>query len=551
MSPRPKKPIESPESGLEDKPVSVVEKKTTAKPVNGRQPRRTSTARKTTKNILRQGDDDLINQDEPDEVSLAQTSDEWSEFALEDPLKILEDPAVAVELSEDPVRLYLKEIGQIHLLDADSEFRLAAMIEAERFVDTLRQHVGGQSKQDEITALFESLADKTIISWNRLVEDARGYNHSEPPDLSLVLAEAQQLRRTWQIVEPSYLRHYLDNGQWGKDSLWDAVARNAFNLFLALHLLPTPLANKLLEQVRKTGQMPPLDFLIKNLPQVDDLENELEGVKFRAEEANAQLIRANLRLVVSIAKRYLGRGISFLDLIQEGNLGLLRAVNKFDSTRGFKFSTYATWWIRQSISRYIAEQARTIRIPVHLFEAITRLLRVQRSLVQKLGREPTNEELVLESDQLEKTDVDAIRKFLGGDGALDPEIMRRWVAATAKVQRILQSAEEPVSLERPVGDEESSQLGDFIEDDDALEPMDAAAREMLREQVQSALAALSERERQVLELRFGLIDGKDHTLEEVSRYFNVTRERIRQIEAKALRKLRHPTRSRNLREYLS
>ncbi|NLF51755.1 MAG: sigma-70 family RNA polymerase sigma factor, partial [Leptolinea sp.] len=376
MSPRPKKPIESPESGLEDKPVSVVEKKTTAKPVNGRQPRRTSTARKTTKNILRQGDDDLINQDEPDEVSLAQTSDEWSEFALEDPLKILEDPAVAVELSEDPVRLYLKEIGQIHLLDADSEFRLAAMIEAERFVDTLRQHVGGQSKQDEITALFESLADKTIISWNRLVEDARGYNHSEPPDLSLVLAEAQQLRRTWQIVEPSYLRHYLDNGQWGKDSLWDAVARNAFNLFLALHLLPTPLANKLLEQVRKTGQMPPLDFLIKNLPQVDDLENELEGVKFRAEEANAQLIRANLRLVVSIAKRYLGRGISFLDLIQEGNLGLLRAVNKFDSTRGFKFSTYATWWIRQSISRYIAEQARTIRIPVHLFEAITRLLRV-------------------------------------------------------------------------------------------------------------------------------------------------------------------------------
>jgi len=267
--------------------------------------------------------------------------------------------------------------------------------------------------------------------------------------------------------------------------------------------------------------------------------------------AREHLITANSRLVISVAKKYMGRGVPFLDLIQEGNIGLIRATKKFDYRRGHKFSTYATWWIRQSISRYIAEQARTIRIPVHLFEAITRLLRLQRVLVQQLGREPNIEELALQAEYLSQDDLDAIRNAMSNNEPVDPAVQRRWSWATAKVQRILQAAEEPISLERPVGDEDSSQLGDFIEDDDALEPMDAAAREMLREQVQDALAAISERERQVLELRFGLVDGKDHTLEEVSRYFNVTRERIRQIEAKALRKLRHPTRSRYLKEYLS
>ncbi|HEX9013923.1 MAG TPA: sigma-70 family RNA polymerase sigma factor [Anaerolineaceae bacterium] len=491
-----------------------------------------------------------VMREEPDEQVLSQQIEEWGDLAGEDTLEILEDPVLAVELSEDPVRLYLKEIGQIHLLDADSEFRLAARIEADRHVEILLHQPGHTPRGNKAyNQLYHTLCEELISSWTRLQEDAQNLT-TTAPDLSLILSEAQMLRKQWQSEDPSYLRAYLDNGLWGKDAPWEGLVRNAFAMFICLYVLPTSTAEKLLRFLQKNEHLPSLDSFDDHLPDEEIMKDEVDGIRRRADEANQTLIRANLRLVVSIAKRYLGRGISFLDLIQEGNLGLLRAVTKFDPTRGFKFSTYATWWIRQSISRYIAEQARTIRIPVHLFESITRLLRVQRTLVQALGREPTNEELALEGGFLSEADTQVIRKTKEEKSALDPAVQRRWAWSAAKVQRILQSAEEPVSLERPVGDEDSSQLGDFIEDDEALEPMDAAAREMLREQVQTALAALSERERQVLELRFGLIDGKDHTLEEVSRYFNVTRERIRQIEAKALRKLRHPTRSRHLREYL-
>jgi RNA polymerase primary sigma factor len=268
--------------------------------------------------------------------------------------------------------------------------------------------------------------------------------------------------------------------------------------------------------------------------------------------AQNELSRSNLRLVVSVAKRYIGRGMSLLDLIQEGNLGLLRAVEKFDYRLGFKFSTYATWWIRQSISRAIADQARTIRIPVHMVETINRLLRIQRRLTQELGREPTAEEIAVEMDFIEPEEERlAIREALFAGRPLDPMQKRTLKRAAAKVRRILRVSQEPMSLEMPVGNEENSSLGDFIEDDSLPPPADAASQQLLREQMQEILEQLSERERKVLEMRFGLMDGTSHTLEEVGQEFGVTRERIRQIEAKALRKLRHPIRSRKLRDYLS
>ena len=265
--------------------------------------------------------------------------------------------------------------------------------------------------------------------------------------------------------------------------------------------------------LKEIGKIP----LLKPHEEIEYAKRMLEG----DEIAKQRLVEANLRLVVSIAKRYVGRGMLFLDLIQEGNLGLIKAVEKFDYERGFKFSTYATWWIRQAITRAIADQARTIRIPVHMVETINNLIRVSRQLLQELGRDPKPEEIAKEMDMSEE-----------------------------KVREIMKIAQDPVSLETPIGEEEDSHLGDFIPDEDALAPAEAAAYSLLKDQIEEVLGSLNEREQKVLKLRFGLEDGRARTLEEVGKEFDVTRERIRQIEAKALRKLRHPSRSKKLRDYL-
>jgi RNA polymerase primary sigma factor len=271
----------------------------------------------------------------------------------------------------------------------------------------------------------------------------------------------------------------------------------------------------------------------------------------QGQRARKRLSEANLRLVVSVAKRFVGRGMSFLDLIQEGNIGLMRAVEKFDHRLGFKFSTYATWWIRQAISRAIADQARTIRIPVHMVETINKVSRVSRRLQQELGREPTDEEIALEMGMLEEGEKKAVESAWLNSTPMDPLLSRKLNRAAVKVRRILSVSQEPMSLETPIGTEENSSLGDFIEDESVPGPVDAASLQLLREQMKAILDGLSERERNVIERRFGLKDGQARTLEEVGQEFGVTRERIRQIEAKALRKLRHPQRSRQLKDYLT
>lgn len=460
----------------------------------------------------------------------------------------LRDSSLTAELIADPVRLYLKEIGQVKLLNADDEFHLATMIEAERLIGAVENRPM-RAKLTKERAVYCRFTADTITAWKRLLEDAARFD-CEAPNLSQLLDEARKLRVSFELGAPSYLRSYLNNGLWGTDELWNEVARQAYSVFLGFYLLPSECAKWLFQRFNMRDCLPSQQTLIAHFPLDDCLRQEIDSVRARSDEARQILIRSNLRLTVSVAKRYLNRGIDLQDLIQEGNIGLMRAVERFDPRRGFRFSTYAAWWIRQSINRSIAEQARTIRIPVHLFEAINRVIKAQRALTQQFGRAPTTEEIALKANYLPAADVEAVLRAYAENKPLDETLKQKLANAAQKVDRAFSAMEEPLSIDRPIDDEDASDLGDFLEDEGALSPIDAAMCDMLKMQVRDALTTLSDREREVLELRFGLADGREYTLEEVSARFHVTRERIRQIEAKALRKLRHPSNSEPLRDYL-
>jgi RNA polymerase primary sigma factor len=463
----------------------------------------------------------------------------------------------AADVEDDPVHTYLKEIGRVSLLTAEQEIWLATQLAAASTLERYTTQIMEDSGQENIHSRTLQLNYQELLSrWEQAIDASQAlstkYSDLELPDLSLIIREAQQLRTHWQSSSPSYLRHYLNDGLWGQIEAWSDLAKSVFDIFAALYLLPVNQSDQICDYYLENHCLPPMDLFDEWLSQDEIALKYNEFMIYHlAEEAKDHLTRANLRLVVSVAKRYMGRGIQFQDLVQEGNVGLLRAVEKFDHTKGYKFSTYATWWIRQAVSRAIADQARTIRIPVHMVETINRISRAQRDMVQDLLRDPTDEELAQELGYLTSEEFEQIQRLQTDGEPIDPLLYRKWRQATAKIRNIRRISQPTIPLEQPVRPEESTQLVDFIADETIPEPVDAASKQLLREQVRNVLEFLSDRERQVLEMRFGLKDGKDHTLEEVGREFGVTRERIRQIEAKALRKLRHPSRSKMLRDYLS